>query len=147
MKDEIVLKHEFVEFIPEDVRDETIYISMRYATASHKCCCGCGQKVVTPLRPTDWKLIFDGKTISLDPSIGNWSFECRSHYWIRNNRVKWAAQWSQEEVEAGRSNDQFTKKRYFDTANDDSALVAQVTAAPPKNKSSSWQKMKEWWRA
>jgi Family of unknown function (DUF6527) len=33
------------------------------------CCCGCGEKVVTPLRPTDWKLIFDGKTISLDPSL------------------------------------------------------------------------------
>ena len=42
--------------------------------------------MVTPLKPTDWKLTFDGKTITLYPSIRNWNFACRSHYWIRNNR-------------------------------------------------------------
>ena len=66
MKDEIVLKHEFVEFIPEHLPEGTIYVSIRFATASHKCCCGCGKEVVTPLSPTDWKLTFDGETISLD---------------------------------------------------------------------------------
>ena len=59
---------------PDELEQGTIYVSIRFATASHLCCCGCGNKVVTPIRPTDWKLIFDGKTISLDPSIGNWSF-------------------------------------------------------------------------
>ena len=103
MKPEIVLKHEFVEFIPDDLEEGTIYVSIRFATASHLCCCGCGDKVVTPIRPTDWKLIFDGKTISLDPSIGNWSFACKSHYWIRNNKVRWAAPWSKEEIDAGRN--------------------------------------------
>jgi hypothetical protein len=34
----------------------------------------CGKEVVKPLSPTDWKLIFEGKFISLDLSIGNWSF-------------------------------------------------------------------------
>lgn len=95
MKESIVLKHEFVEFIPEELNEGTIYVSIRFTTASHRCCCGCGQKVVTPITPTDWKLVFDGKTISLDPSIGNWGFSCRSHYWIRNNQVQWAAQWSE----------------------------------------------------
>jgi len=92
MNQEIVLRHEFVEYIPEDqdIRKGTIYISIRFATATHLCCCGCGNKVVTPIWPTGWKLIFDGKTISLDPSIGNWSFACQSHYWIRHNKVKWA---------------------------------------------------------
>src|ERR1700722_16987923 len=114
MKQEIVLTHQFVEFIPDELEQNTIYVSIRFATATHQCCCGCGNRVVTPIRPTDWKLIFDGKTISLDPSIGNWSFDCKSHYWIRKNRVKWARQWSQEEIDAGRSRDGAAKKKYFD---------------------------------
>ena len=90
------LKHEFVEFIPDQLEEGKLYVSIEYATVAHKCCCGCGKEVVTPLSPTDWKLIFDGKFVSLDPSIGNWSFQCKSHYWIRNGRVQWALQWSQE---------------------------------------------------
>ncbi|MHB8656306.1 MAG: DUF6527 family protein [Terriglobia bacterium] len=113
MKREMVLKHEFVEYIPNDLKDGTIYVSMAFATAVHICCCGCGNEVITPLSPTDWKLIFDGQTISFDPSIGNWSFACRSHYWIRRNKVVWARRWSRQEVEAGRLHDRLAKRRYF----------------------------------
>src|SRR6266436_4735734 len=98
MKRQTTLAHEFVEYIPDELKDGTLYVSMPFATVAHKCCCGCGKEVVTPLSPTDWKLIFDGKSISLDPSIGNWSFECQSHYWIRGSTVKWAQQWSREEI-------------------------------------------------
>ncbi len=90
------LSHEFVKNIPEKIDDGIIYISMEYATAIHKCCCGCGNEVITPLSPTDWKLIFDGESISLYPSIGNWNFDCKSHYWIKNNKIKWARQWTEE---------------------------------------------------
>ena len=79
----------FVEFLPDELETGKLYISMQYATASHKCCCGCGCDVVTPISPTDWHLAFDGRSISLTPSIGNWSYPCRSHYWIRHNRVVW----------------------------------------------------------
>ena len=116
MKSEIVLKHEFVEFIPEDLEQGTIYISIRFATASHLCVCGCGDKVVTPIRPTDWKLIFDGKAISLDPSIGNWSMPCQSHYWIVSNQVRWAPRWSQKQIDRGRSRDRLAKDKYFGSA-------------------------------
>ena len=54
MKAGIVLKHEFVEFIPDELEQGTIYISIRFATASHLCICGCGNKVVTPIRPADF---------------------------------------------------------------------------------------------
>src|ERR1700674_2318927 len=108
-----ILRHEFVEVIPEEIEESTIYVSIRFATASHLCCCGCGNKVVTPIRPTDWKLIFDGKSISLDPSIGNWSFACKSHYWISNNRAKCAPRWTRDEIELGRSHDRFAKQEYF----------------------------------
>ena len=53
MSQDIILKHEFVEFIPDELEQGKIYISIRFATASHLCLCGCGNKVVTPIRPTD----------------------------------------------------------------------------------------------
>src|SRR5439155_2934574 len=98
MKRETTLTHEFVEYIPQDLKDATVYVSIPFATAAHRCCCGCGKEVVTPISPTDWQLTFDGETISLEPSIGNWSFECQSHYWIKRNKVKWARRWSQREI-------------------------------------------------
>jgi Family of unknown function (DUF6527) len=113
MRPDLIISHEFVEFIPEKLQEKTIYVSFAFATVVHKCCCGCGNEVVTPLSPTDWKLIFDGKTISLDPSIGNWSFPCRSHYWIRRNTVRWAEQWASEEIDAGRTQDALAKAKYF----------------------------------
>src|SRR6266550_2998669 len=106
---------QFVEFIPTDqeLEDGVVYVSTTYATAVHKCCSGCGNKVVTPLSPTDWTLIFDGDTVSLDPSIGNWSLPCKSHYWITRNRVEWAAQWTRKQIEAGRAEDRRAKDAYF----------------------------------
>jgi Family of unknown function (DUF6527) len=147
MKPEIVLKHEFVDFIPDELEQGTIYVSIRFATASHLCCCGCGNKVVTPIRPTDWKLIFDGKTISLDPSIGNWSLACQSHYWIRNNRVKWARRWSQKEIETERAHDRLAKQRYFDTSRAPTGSEAAAEAEdgrPEQDKSDRrlWRKLK-----
>lgn len=97
------LAHKFVTCIPDTLEDGILYISMEYATAIHKCCCGCGKEVVTPFSPFDWRLIFDGESISLEPSIGNWSFDCRSHYWITNNTVEWARRWNKKEIEACRA--------------------------------------------
>ena len=31
--------------------------------------CGRGNGVITPLFPTDWEIIFDGKTVSIDSSF------------------------------------------------------------------------------
>jgi hypothetical protein len=148
MKQEIVLKHEFVEFIPSELKERTIYISIRFGTASHLCVCGCGNKVVTPLRPTDWKLIFDGKTISLDPSIGNWSFACRSHYWIRNNKIRWAARWSKDKIDVGRVHDRVSKDRYFETTNtatDGAPMYIPGTAKTENTKQGFWQRLKKLW--
>src|SRR5215208_7726482 len=96
------MKHNFVELIPDKLDEGILYISIAYAVVLHKCCCGCGNEVSTPLSPDGWKLTFDGETVSLYPSIGNWGFPCRSHYWITRNRVEWARSWSDEEVRASR---------------------------------------------
>jgi hypothetical protein len=115
MKREMLLKHEFVEYIPDHLKNGTIYVSIAFATVAHKCCCGCGSEVITPLSPTDWQLIFDGQSISLYPSIGNWNFPCQSHYWIKRNRVHWAPRWSKEKINAGRAHDALAKEKYFDS--------------------------------
>jgi Family of unknown function (DUF6527) len=117
MKRRTKVRHEFVEFIPSNREEGVVYVSVQYATAVHNCCCGCGNKVVTPLSPTDWRLTFDGDTISLNPSIGNWNFECQSHYWIINDKVRWARKWTKEEIEYGREKDASKKKDYFGKRN------------------------------
>jgi hypothetical protein len=99
------LKAEFVEFIPERLEPGRLYISRRYSTASHLCCCGCGLKVVTPLNPAKWHLTESRGTVSLYPSIGNWSFPCKSHCWITEGRVQWAGAMSPEMIAAVQSRD------------------------------------------
>lgn len=120
MNKAVQLTPEFVEAIPSKIEQGKIYISMEFATAIHSCCCGCGNEVVTPFTPTDWKLIFDGVSISLSPSIGNWSFPCQSHYWIRNNQIKWTDAWSQEQIATGRANDNLNKRQQYGEATENS---------------------------
>ena len=136
------LRHEFVKFIPDAIEEGKIYVSIDYATAVHKCACGCEKEVVTPLSPTDWKLIFDGKTVSLDPSIGNWGFMCRSHYWVRNDRAIWAEGWSHARVDANRAHDRRAKDKYYSTDNEGEAMPPkpETPAATPR----WWRKLLPW---
>jgi hypothetical protein len=109
------LAHRFVESIPEAVDEGVLYVSMEYATAIHKCCCGCGNEVVTPLSPVDWSLIYDGTAITLYPSIGNWGFACQSHYWIRGDSVIWAGRWSKRRIEAAKLAARHAEREYFNS--------------------------------
>lgn len=148
MRPEIVLKHEFVEYIPKTISDGTIYISIAFGTAVHKCCCGCGNEVVTPLSTTDWELNFDGHSISLYPSIGNWSFPCQSHYWIKRNRVKWAPRWSKQRIEDARRHDKLAKEKHFgpaQTPHDDSVKNNSQKPREDKSEASQGPKPKSWW--
>jgi len=135
MNRQAALAHEFVEYVPDQLKDGILYVSMAFATVAHKCCCGCGREVVTPLGPTDWKLIFDGQSVSLDPSLGNWNFPCKSHYWIRNGKVRWVGMWTQEEIDAGRTADRFAKEKHFD---------GHTPASPQAKPQPFWRKLK-WW--
>lgn len=108
------VEHRFVEFVPEQLEPNRLYISMDYGTVVHSCLCGCGQRVITPLTPTDWHLDYDGETVSLSRSIGNWSFPCRSHYWIERSRVHWAGAWPKDRIEANRARDLELKRRFYE---------------------------------
>ncbi|MGF6458044.1 DUF6527 family protein [Pseudomonas frederiksbergensis] len=105
------LTPQFVEHFPEKLEPGELYLAMEFATAAHLCACGCGNKVITPFSPTDWQMSFDGETVSLKPSIGNWTLQCRSHYWVRSGRIEWAGDMSQEAINAGRKWDAQAKAR------------------------------------
>lgn len=81
------ITHKFVREIPQDLNENVLYISIPFKVAIHLCACGCRNRVVTRLSPKDWRLTFDGANVTLYPSIGNWSFECKSHYWIKNDTI------------------------------------------------------------
>jgi len=86
---------EYVEFIPKEMVQGIIYISLEYNTAIHLCLCGCKNQVVTPLNHisiitgsrimSGWDFYNNNGKVSLSPSIGNYSFDCKSHYILTNN--------------------------------------------------------------
>lgn len=100
-----------VESAPQQLEPGVFYISEKYATALHLCCCGCGYEVVTPLSSAEWQLHWTGDTVSLYPSVGNGSFACKSHYWIRKSRVIWAEVMSESQIARVRQRDQRDKAR------------------------------------
>ena len=112
------ITHRFVERVPSPLEDGVVYVAIEFGTVIHKCCCGCGDKVVTPLTPVDWTVTYDGQSISLHPSIGRWSAPCRSHYWIRNNHVIWSAEWSKDKVNALTRHEAGLRDDYFGSSQD-----------------------------
>ncbi len=85
----MMLKNKIVENIPNKMEKDILYISLKYKSVGHICPCGCGEEVFTPISKDGWKITYDGESISLYPSIGNWGLKCQSHYWIKNGSIKW----------------------------------------------------------
>lgn len=139
------LQPKFVEFIPETLDDGVLYVAMDYQMVAHRCCCGCGHPVYLPLSPAQWRLTFDGEAIWMEPSVGSWSLPCRSHYWIRGNRVQWADEWTPEQVEAGRNFSRRERDAHFaaTTSKPESAETAPV---PPVQLPSVWGRIKAFFR-
>lgn len=102
--------HKFIRAFPERLEEGVLYVSVEFATAAHRCFCGCGSEVYTRFSPTDWSMKFDGQTVTINPSIGNWSFACQSHYILAKGRVRWADKWSRERIDLGRAIDRERKE-------------------------------------
>lgn len=126
------IQHRFVESFPRPLEEGILYVSIPFASTAHLCCCGCGNEVVAPLTPHDWTLLFDGDTVSLDPSVGNWSLRCRSHYWIWNNEIHWAPAWTDAEIEAGRIWDRARRNARYD-----GTLGTQIPPRAPEGENGS----------
>jgi len=103
------IKPQFVDMIPQTLETGVIYVSIEYGTTAHLCCCGCGYEVTLPLTPTDWSVTYDGESVSLAPSVGNSSFPCRSHYWIRRGRVDWYPAMTAKQTQRARRLDRQAK--------------------------------------
>ena len=86
---------------------------------------------VTPFTPTDWKMMFDGETVSLNPSIGNWTLACRSHYVIKRGRVIEAGPWTDKQVEAERRRDRTAKARFFGVPEPTEPVTTEGQAETP----------------
>lgn len=95
-------KIQFVETVPSELKDGILYICISCNVIVHKCACGCGEKTVTPIdQKYGWKMNYDGQTITLRPSIGNFSIPCQSHYYITENRVEWLEKYQQKDTKKG----------------------------------------------
>lgn len=103
----------FVKIIPDHIEAGVLYISMEYRFSRHSCGCGCGEIIDIIFSPTDWKMIFDGSTVSITPSIGNWSYHCKSHYWITKNIIVFASKCTKEQINRNRKTDIQNKKRHY----------------------------------
>jgi hypothetical protein len=134
---------EFVDFIPEELSPGVLYVSMRYKSVAHLCCCGCDHKVVTPLSPTGWRVSYNGKAISLTPSVGNWKLECQSHYWIEDNQIEWAGRWTAQQIERGYAQDQQAKAAYFHEQRSNTDVNPEPPLQQPEG---IWKTFARWWR-
>ena len=129
----------FVEFIPtegEDFISGTVYISMKHGMVVYRCPCGCGGLSEFMLDPIRFRLEYDGTHVSFYPSIGISYLECRSHYWIRNNRVEWCAPLEDWEAELAQSRELAR------------ALEVHRTGEPSRSKvvGRLWKGLVKWWR-
>src|SRR3989338_692704 len=111
------LKPSFVEFIPDHLEDGVLYVSERFRTCSHNCCCGCGEEVVLPLSPAEWQLSCDGGTVSLWPSVGNWDYPCKSHYIVRRNQVRWASSMTAHQIKRVKQRDNAALRAQVESTN------------------------------
>jgi hypothetical protein len=82
-------KPSVVRRIPDQLDYGILYVCFECNVVVHLCACGCGEKVVLPLSPSCWSIEYDGEFVSMRPSVGNFQMSCRSHYWIKQNRVLW----------------------------------------------------------
>ena len=85
-----------VHRVPEELKQGILYACFDCNVVVHLCVCGCGEKVVLPIAPDFWSVRYDGETVSLAPSIGNYQFPCKSHYWIKENKVIWVGRQEQD---------------------------------------------------
>lgn len=86
-------------------------------------------------------MTFDGETVSLRPSIGNWTLKCRSHYVIDRGKVIEAGPWSDEQVEAERRRDRTAKAHFYGQT---PKVEPSVQPGLPKAKLGFWRRLWDW---
>lgn len=103
--------------MPKQLEQNVLYVSKEFGTAAHLCACGCGCKIRTPLKPTEWTFTDSKNGPTLKPSIGNWQLPCKSHYWITDGEILWSSQWTNKQIIAGRNSEESRRRAYFERIN------------------------------
>jgi|TARA_R110000782_G_scaffold80846_3_gene159792 hypothetical protein len=103
-----------VHYLPKELEEGFLYVSEEFGVAGHLCPCGCKNKIITPLDPTEWSFKEFNNKPTLFPSIGNWQLPCKSHYWITDGVIEWSYQWSEEQIIEGREAEEEKRKSYYD---------------------------------
>jgi hypothetical protein len=103
-----------VHYMPKLLEAGILYVSEEFHTSAHLCACGCGQKVRTPLGPTEWTIKEDSRGPTLRPSVGNWQLPCKSHYLITNGSVQWSNQWTDKQIHAGRQKEHARRTAFYE---------------------------------
>lgn len=102
-----------VKYLPRELAPGILYVSEEFAVAGHLCACGCGNKVITPLGPSEWTFTERNGRPTLHPSVGNWQLPCRSHYIIDEGQIHRGDQWSDAQVAAGRRTEERRRQAYY----------------------------------
>lgn len=141
-------RHKVVDSIPEILQANTLYVTTDRDVAGHLCACGCGREVITPLSPTDWSITFGRRGATLFPSIGNWAFPCRSHYFIRDGDAVWARDMSDKAIAHGRQRDRARKQQYYGRLSEPAAMprAQELELLPPQHpaRPSGGQRLLAW---
>ncbi len=103
-----------VHYLPKELEEGFLYVSNEFGVAGHLCPCGCKNKIITPLDPTEWSFKEVNDKPTLFPSIGNWQLPCKSHYWITDGVIEWSYQWSKVQIIEGREAEEEKRKLYYD---------------------------------
>jgi len=111
------IKLQPVQYMPKELKPGVLYVSEEFGTAAHLCPCGCGSKIRTPIGPTEWSIKVTDSGPTLYPSVGNWQQACQSHYWIWHGSIRWADQWTPEQIAQGRSREQEKRHAYYGEPN------------------------------
>ena len=102
-----------VQYMPKELEPGILYVAEEFDVAGHLCACGCGNKVMVTLGPTEWSFEDSAEGVSLRPSIGSWQLSCKSHYWITKGRVRWSGAWSPAQIERGRRSEEKRRQAYY----------------------------------
>ena len=141
-----LLKPEYVEQFPDELQEGVLYISEEFSLTAHKCPCGCGEDVYLKLGPAKWRLSKNSdSTVSLDPSVGNWNYQCKSHYWIRRNRVVGAGAMDSYEIEEVQRRDRRDRDEHIAAVNAEADADSGAWAWVRSTAASALRKLRAVW--
>ena len=83
---------EFTDGTP--LQDGVLYVVDNSPYVEYNCPCGCGRVVTLPTKKHSngydgWEFREEDGKVTLSPSVLSSGFDCKSHYFIRGNRIDW----------------------------------------------------------